>query len=77
MMEAVRTSQTSVCLCETTYSNIPEDCHLHARRRENLKSNHKFLTFIRTERLKKFCNLKFDWFVSQSDNVLVIVSFNG
>jgi hypothetical protein len=39
MMEAVRTSETSVNFYETTRRNIPEGCHLHTRRRENLKSH--------------------------------------
>jgi hypothetical protein len=38
MMEAVSTSETSVDFYETTWRNILEDSHLHARRRENLKS---------------------------------------
>jgi hypothetical protein len=38
MMEAVSTSETSVNIYETR--NIPEDIHLHTRRRENLKSYH-------------------------------------
>jgi hypothetical protein len=37
MMEAVRTSETSVKLYETTRRKIPEGCHLHNRRHENLK----------------------------------------
>jgi hypothetical protein len=36
MMEAVSTSETSVNLYQTTRCNIPEDSHLHTRRRENL-----------------------------------------
>jgi hypothetical protein len=39
MMEAVRTSETSVYSSETTRHCIPEDSHLHTRRRENLKSH--------------------------------------
>jgi hypothetical protein len=38
MMEAVNTSETSANLYETTRHNIPEGCHIHTRRRENLKS---------------------------------------
>jgi hypothetical protein len=37
MMEAVRTTEPSV-YSETTRRYIPEDCKLHTRRRENLKS---------------------------------------
>jgi hypothetical protein len=43
MMEAVRTSETSVYLNETTRRYIPEDSKLHTRRRENLKSHTNFL----------------------------------
>jgi hypothetical protein len=48
MMEAVRTSETSVNLNVTTRRYIPEDCKLHTRRRENLKSYriNDFLTFL-------------------------------
>jgi transposase-like protein len=36
---AASTSETSVNVCQTTRRNIPEDSHLHIRRRENLKSH--------------------------------------
>jgi hypothetical protein len=36
-MEAVSTSETSVNFYQTTWRNIPEDSHVHTRRRENLK----------------------------------------
>jgi len=39
MMEAVRTSETSVNFNVTTRRYIPEDSKLHTRRRENLKSH--------------------------------------
>jgi hypothetical protein len=39
MMEAVSTSETLVSVYQTTRRNIPEDSHLHTRRRENLKSH--------------------------------------
>jgi hypothetical protein len=39
MMEAVRTSETSVYSNETTWRYIPEDSHFHTRRRKNLKSH--------------------------------------
>jgi hypothetical protein len=39
IMEAVRTSETSVYFNETTRLFIPEGCHLHTRRLENLKSH--------------------------------------
>jgi hypothetical protein len=35
-MEAVSTSETSINF-KTTRRNIPEGCHHHIRRRENLK----------------------------------------
>jgi hypothetical protein len=38
MMEAVRTSETSVNFYQTTRRNIPEENHLQIRHRENLKS---------------------------------------
>jgi hypothetical protein len=39
MMEATSTSETSVNFYQTIRRNIPEDSHLHTRRRENLKSH--------------------------------------
>jgi hypothetical protein len=39
MMEAIRTSETSVYSNETTWLNIPEGSNLHTRRRVNLKSH--------------------------------------
>jgi hypothetical protein len=36
---SVNTSETSVNFYQTTLHNIPEDSHLHTRRRENLKSH--------------------------------------
>jgi hypothetical protein len=38
MMEAVRTSETSICSNETTQCYIPEGYNVHTRSRENLKS---------------------------------------
>jgi hypothetical protein len=38
MMKAAKISETSVNFYLTTRRNIPEDSHLHTRRRENLKS---------------------------------------
>jgi hypothetical protein len=40
LREAVKTSKTSVNFYQTTRRNIPEDSHLHTRRREKLKSHH-------------------------------------
>jgi hypothetical protein len=37
MMKAVRSSSTSVNTYQTTRRNIPEEIHLHTRRRKNLK----------------------------------------
>jgi hypothetical protein len=40
IMEAASSSKTSVNFYhQTTLRNIPEDSHLHTRRRENLKSH--------------------------------------
>jgi len=39
MMEAAGTSETSVNFHETAERNIPEDCYLHTRCREILKSH--------------------------------------
>jgi hypothetical protein len=39
MMEAARTSVTSVDIQLRTWQCIPEDSELHTRRRENLKSH--------------------------------------
>jgi hypothetical protein len=39
MVAAVSTSEMSVNIYQTTRPNIPEDSHLHSRRRENLKSH--------------------------------------
>jgi hypothetical protein len=39
MMEAARTSETSVDIQLRTRQYIPEDSELHNRRRENLKSH--------------------------------------
>jgi hypothetical protein len=38
MMEAASSSETSVNFYRTTRCYNPEDSHIHARRRENLKS---------------------------------------
>jgi hypothetical protein len=45
MMETVGTSETSVNFYQTTRRNIPEDSHLHTRRRENLKSHQNYTLF--------------------------------
>jgi hypothetical protein len=39
MMESGSTSEMSVNVYQTTQHNIPEDSHLHTRRRENVKSH--------------------------------------
>jgi hypothetical protein len=41
----VRTSETSVYFNESTRRYIPEGCHLHNRRSENLKS-HTFISYL-------------------------------
>jgi hypothetical protein len=44
MMEAVSISETSANFYQTSQRNIPEGCHLHTRRRENLEY-HNFRPF--------------------------------
>jgi hypothetical protein len=48
MLEAVRTSETSVNIYLTTRQYIPEDCELQTRYRENLKSHihERYFRFI-------------------------------
>jgi hypothetical protein len=43
MMEAANTSETSVNFYQTTWPNVPEDSHLHTRRRQNLKSHQEMI----------------------------------
>jgi hypothetical protein len=45
MMEAARTSETSVNFYQTARRYNPEDSHLHTRLRENLKSHQVTNTF--------------------------------
>jgi hypothetical protein len=42
---AISTSETSVNFYHTIRRNIPEDSHLHTRRRENLISHHAYIAF--------------------------------
>jgi hypothetical protein len=50
MMVAVRASETLFYLNETTQTYIPEGCHIHIRRRENLKSRrHESIPFNHIE----------------------------
>jgi hypothetical protein len=44
MMEAERTSETSVDIQLRTRQYIPEDFELHSRRRENLKSHNTYFS---------------------------------
>jgi hypothetical protein len=46
MIEAVRTSETSVYFHDTTRRSIQEGCHLHNRRREKLKNLKYFSVHI-------------------------------
>jgi hypothetical protein len=48
MMEAVRTSETSVHFKVTTRRYIPEGSKLHTRHRENVKSHEKYPLRIST-----------------------------
>jgi hypothetical protein len=61
MMEEANTSETSVNFYQTTRRNNPEDSHLHARRRENLKSHALPLDDIRREELKKIKKRTIQW----------------
>jgi hypothetical protein len=47
MMEAASTSETLVNFYPTVRRNNPEDSHLHASRRENVKSD-QTLTFVQS-----------------------------
>jgi hypothetical protein len=44
MMEAERTSETSVDIQLSTRQYTPEDSELHSRRRENLKSHNTYFS---------------------------------
>jgi hypothetical protein len=46
MTEALNTFETSVNFYETKWRNIPEDSHLHTRRREHLKFKMRLLCII-------------------------------
>jgi hypothetical protein len=50
MRDTVSTSETSVSFYQTTLRNIPEDSHIHTRRRENLTSHQ------RTKYQNELCN---------------------
>jgi hypothetical protein len=43
MMEAARTSETSVAIDLTTRQYTPEDSELHTSRRENLKTRNVYI----------------------------------
>jgi len=49
MMEAARTSETSVDIQLRTRQYIPEDSELHTRRRENLKSHIGYFVWMVVE----------------------------
>jgi hypothetical protein len=55
IMEAVRTSETSVSYNETALRNIPEGSHLHARRREKLRSNIVLLAAVNVLQVVYYC----------------------
>jgi hypothetical protein len=55
MIEAAKTSETSVNFYQTARHNDPEDSHLHTRRRKNLKSHiftpvHILFTYLSKKR---------------------------
>jgi hypothetical protein len=54
IIEAVRTSETSVCFNKTTLRYIPEGCRLHTRRRENLKSQSLYAVCLAKTRPSTF-----------------------
>jgi hypothetical protein len=63
MMEAVRTSEASVCFNDTTRCNVPEGFHCHTRRCGNLKSHKLFLEqkvthFYSIERIQLLIHLE-------------------
>jgi hypothetical protein len=47
IMEAVRNSETSVYFNETTLRYIPEGCHVHTFRRENLQGHEKICVLFK------------------------------
>jgi hypothetical protein len=66
MMEAVSTSKMSLNFYQTTRRNIPEDSHLHTRRRENLK----LLMFSKTA-----CYASNSWYVTFTTRLTEIYNF--
>jgi hypothetical protein len=58
MLEAARTSETSVDIQLRTRQYIPEDSELYTRRRENLKSHTMLFGFSETHEIVQ-CIAKF------------------
>jgi hypothetical protein len=56
--ETVSTPETSFSLGETTLHNIPEDSHLHIRRRENLRF-HLDIVFLYSDNSNAISEQKF------------------
>jgi hypothetical protein len=52
MMEEVISSESSVNMYQTIRCNIPEDSHLHTRRRENLKSHKNMISNNNSKKVK-------------------------
>jgi hypothetical protein len=83
MMEAANTFETSVTFYQTTRCNIPEDSHLHTRRRENLKSHSDPITLSSILMLSSHLRLgtprgRFrSYFLIASCYLLFIYLFNG
>jgi hypothetical protein len=71
MMEAVRTSETSVNINLTTRRYIPEESKLHTRRRENLKSHMVDICFEKTGYKQKWYKLYFTQQQTAYNSVLV------
>jgi hypothetical protein len=75
MMEAVRISETSVYSDENTRRYIPEDCKLHTRRRENLKSHiHKLVCILNKEENELLIMHPVTWCVTCIFSVLNVKS---
>jgi hypothetical protein len=58
MMQGVSTSEMSVSFYQTTRRNIPEGCHLHTRRRENLNSHTVFSASAKLKLVMQFARVR-------------------
>jgi hypothetical protein len=75
ILEAANTSEMSVNFYQTTWHNIPGDCHLYTRHHENLKSHKSnMLTLCQTVCWTCTCG---DWMWKRQDatvKVIIVVS---